>query len=348
MPRAVELIKGGFCCVLLIAAGCGEPPPAWEKIPLGKSADFREIAFTDPGNGWIVGGSFQITGGLIGRTADAGRTWRFTSDLTPRERMSVQAMHRFDATRAIVATDSGAILRTLDGGETWTLAARRGRINSLTSLVFLDERRGWAAGHGDVLATDDGGASWTPLTAKGADSSYRPQIRAIHFLDARQGWAAGMNALLMHTADGGTTWENVAPPVTAGTHPDFWDMCFVDAHTAWVVGDEETIVGTRDGGRTWTRQSLGLKHDDGLPGLTLTAVRFLDLNRGWITGLYAGHGRSLILRTENAGATWAVDADIAGEDLYTLAVQGREHLWTVGARVREGPQSIYRRSLATK
>ena len=81
------------------------------------------------------------------------------------------------------------------------------------------------------------------------------------------------------------------------------------------------------------------------PGFTITAVRFVDPKRGWITGFYAGLGRSLILRTEDAGATWAVDADIPGEELYALFVQGRERLWAIGARVRPGPQSIFRRAL---
>jgi len=74
-------------------------------------------------------------------------------------------------------------------------------------------------------------------------------------------------------------------------------------------------------------------------------VRFVDANHGWIAGFYSGLGRSLILRTEDAGATWAVDADIAGEELYTLFLQGRERLWAIGARVREGAQSLYRRRL---
>ena len=46
------------------------------------------------------------------------------------------------------------------------------------------------------------------------------------------------------------------------------------------------------------------------------------------------------------GASWLVDADIAGEELYALFVQGHETVWAVGARVRAGPQSIYRRTLA--
>ena len=351
--------------VLLAASSCSRPP-TWEALPLGTSADFRGIWFTDAAHGWIAGGGFQITGGLIGRTEDAGKTWRFTSNLTTRDRMSVPALHMFDSARGIVATGTGAILSTTDGGENWTAVTRRGRVDSLSRFFFLDERRGWAAGHGDVLLTDDGGETWTPLTPDGVDVSYRSPIRAIQFQDDRHGWIAGMQASLMRTADGGITWESVATPLAAAEHPNFWDMFFVDDQTAWVVGEEGTMLTTTNGGGTWTRQESGLKDarsaakleripraggvtvvdaGDRTPGFTITAVRFVDPKRGWITGFYAGLGRSLILRTEDAGATWAVDADIPGEELYALFVQGRERLWAIGARVRPGPQSIYRRAL---
>ena len=197
-------------CVLLAAASCSKAP-AWEALPLGTSADFRDIWFTDANHGWIAGGSYQIVGGLIGRTEDAGKTWRFTSNLTSRDRMSVPALHMFDSGRGVVATGSGAILSTTDGGENWTPVGRRGRVNSLSSLFFLDERRGWAAGHGDVLRTDDAGETWTPLTPEGVDTSYRSPVRAIQFQDDRHGWVAGMHASLMRTADGGVTWEPLSP-----------------------------------------------------------------------------------------------------------------------------------------
>ena len=126
------------------------------------------------------------------------------------------------------------------------------------------------------------------------------------------------------------------------------------------------MLTTTNGGGTWARQDTGLKDarsaakleripkpggsvvvdaGDRTPGFTITAVRFVDPNRGWITGFYAGLGRSLILRTDNAGATWVADAEIDGEELYALFVQGRERLWAIGGRVRPGPQSIYRRAL---
>ena len=350
--------------------------PTWEALPLGTSADFRGIWFTDANRGWITGGSYQIVGGLIGRTDDGGKTWRYTSNLTSREGMSVPALHMFDSARGLIATGS-TIRSTTDGGENWKPVEQRGRVSSVGSFFFLDERRGWAVGHGDVLRTEDAGETWTPLTPEGVDTSYRSSIRAMQFQDDRRGWTAGMHASLMRTADGGVTWEpafadplrragSVPTPLAAGEHPDFWDLFFVDSYTGWVVGEEGTILSTRDGGDTWTRQDTGLKDarsapkleriptargsikvdaGDRTPGFTVTAVRFVDASHGWIAGFYSGLGRSLILRTEDAGATWIVDADIAGEELHALFVQGREQLWAIGARVRPGPQSIYRRAL---
>jgi photosystem II stability/assembly factor-like uncharacterized protein len=352
-------------CLMLAITNCHKRA-AWEALPLGTSADFRAIWFTDADHGWVAGGGYNITGGLIGRTQDGGRTWTITSNLTERDRMSVTALHMFDARHGLAATGTGLTLSTTDGGDTWTAAARQGHADALSGLFFLDARRGWAAGHGDILRTDDGGDTWTSLTPAGVDTAYRAPVRAIQFQDEQRGWAAGMQASLMRTADGGVSWESVATPLATGEHPNFWDLFFVDQFTGWVVGEEGTILTTRDGGSTWKRQDTGLKDahstarleripqaggsvmvdaGDRTPGLTLSAVRFVDASHGWVTGFYAGLGRSLVLRTSDGGATWVTDADIAGEELYTLFVQGRERLWAIGARVREGPQSIYRRVL---
>jgi photosystem II stability/assembly factor-like uncharacterized protein len=334
-------------------------------LPLGTSADFRDIWFTDTDRGLIVGGGYQITGGLIGRSDDGGRTWRYTSNLTKRDGMTVSAVHVFDSGRAVVATGTGAIFSTSDGGESWAPVEQSGRPISLSAFFFLDERLGWAAGQGHVLRTDDAGRTWTAL-APDVDVSYKSPVRAIQFLDETNGWLVGMHASLMHSVDGGVTWSAVETPIVGNVRPSFWDMFFVDGQFGWVVGEEGTILATRDSGATWTRQTTALKDahsapkleripqaggvavidaGDRTPGLTLSAIRFVDRNRGWMTGFYANLGRSLILRTEDAGATWVVDADIAGEELRALFVQGRDRLWAIGARVREGPQSIYRRAI---
>jgi photosystem II stability/assembly factor-like uncharacterized protein len=350
-----------------MTAGCSRR--TWDALPLGTKAAFRDIYFADALHGWIAGGSHEITGGLIGRTTDGGKTWRFSSNLTSRDRMSAGPFHFLDAERGLVATGTGVILSTTDGGASWTPVSRRGRSSGISALFFLDDRQGWAAGIGDVLHTDDGGQTWTSLTPEGVDPTGRSPIRAIWFSDARNGVAAGMHSFLARTADGGATWEPVTIPHANGERPDFWDMTFVDSQFGWLVGAEGTILSTTDGGTTWTRQDTGVEDahsaptleripraggsvlvDAGgrTPGLTISAVRFIDRTHGWITGFYANLGRSLILRTEDGGAIWRVEAEIAGEELYALFIQGREVAWAIGARTREGPQAIYRLALDGK
>ena len=355
--------------LLLAAAGCSSKP-AWEALPLGTKADFRSIWFADATHGWISGGSFEITGGLVGRTLDGGKTWQFVSNLTERDRMSVESIHFVDTESGLAATSSGAILATTDAGASWMPVSMQGRVSGLSSMFFLDEGHGWAAGTGDVIRTDDGGETWTTAElppGDGEDRNYRSLIRAIHFLDDQNGWIAGMHLLLARSTDGGATWLPISIPSTGNERPNFWDLTFIDSEFGWVVGEEGLMFSTTDGGETWTPRSTGLKDahsapkletiphpggpvtidaGDRTPGFTISAVRFVDRKRGWVTGFYANLGRSLILRTEDGGGTWRVEADIAGEELRTLFIQGQDTAWAVGDRVREGVQSIYRRSLA--
>lgn len=74
----------------------------------------------------------------------------------------------------------------------------------------------------------------------------------------------------------------------------------------WAVGHEGTILHSADGGETWTQQ----RHDPPQPpddsaefdmhaGAPLLDVLFIDEQRGLAVGAY-----SLMLRTEDGGATW--------------------------------------------
>ncbi len=340
---------------------------AWEALPLGTVAEFKSLWFVDPMNGWIVGGGFKIPGGIVGRTRDGGKSWQFQSGIVSTSarttRFNVETVRFFDPQRGLVATDGGMILTTNDGGDNWAPVRQGlGLADTLVNLDFIDGQTGWAVGMGGVVRTLDAGASWVDL--RGARRERRLPGRAIRFLDAQTGWLVGQYATLMSTHDGGATWYPAATPLPAGEKPTFSDVFFLDDRTGWVVGEEGTILQTTDGGLTWIRQDTrlpdarsaprleriqrGSKIDvidagDRTPGLTLTAVRFVDKDHGWIVGYYAGLGRSLILRSQDGGATWAVEADIAGEELQALFALDANHLWTVGARVREGPQAIYRR-----
>jgi photosystem II stability/assembly factor-like uncharacterized protein len=71
-------------------------------------------------------------------------------------------------------------------------------------------------------------------------------------------------------------------------------------------------------------------------------VRFLDDRSGWVVGHFGFEGRSIVLRTEDAGESWALEGDVPGEELRALFVLDEHHAWAVGDRDRPGPQVLLR------
>ena len=353
---------------LLTVAACerkAPAPPLWESLPLGTSASFRGMWFTDADHGWIVGGAFDIPGGLIGGTRDGGKTWRYTNGGPPNvpslSGCSFAAVHFFDAKTGLAAGDCGSIFSTVDAGGHWD--GIRNVQPFIFAMQFADDRNGWAIGGTKVLRTTDAGQSWSSLDASRDVRDMAP--RAIQFLDERLGWLAGRHGGLMRTDDGGETWTAAALPLAGNAKPDLNAMHFVDRDCGWVVGDNGTILRTLDGGQAWVVQETGVPGvrsekrperiqladrvvtvdtGDRTPGLTLSAVRFVSRDRGWVLGYFRGEARSLILHTRDGGATWKIEADITGEELNAIFVVDADRVWAVGARVRPGMQSIYRRA----
>src|SRR5262249_6402670 len=155
------------------------------------------------------------------------------------------------------------------------------------------------------------------------------------------------------TDDGGEDWSSVALPFRVGERPTLWDITFTDAAHGWVVGERGNIFHTSDGGTTWILQESGVPVVRVIPKgepprpreivpeletdpdrLALTAVQFADSASGWAVGYYADVAESVVLRTENGGASWETEHVEPGELLRSLFVLDREHAWAAGDRAR--------------
>jgi photosystem II stability/assembly factor-like uncharacterized protein len=319
--------------------------------------------FSDSLNGWITGGGYLIDGGIVGRTRDGGKTWRFQTGVLPGggTRFTLNRVHFFDMNRGCAVGASGIALLTSDGGETWR-KTRHGRSGGdmLTDLQFLDERNGWACGPASIVRTQDGGETWGALVTNTAENGYL-SASAIHFTDLVHGWLVGQNGCLMRSDDGGVTWTPIQLPLNKDDRPNFWDITFIGATDGWIVGDQGSIFHTTDGGATWTRQANGVPIDrmrgkfeparpkepipdldDGPSRLTLSAVRFSDANHGYAVGYYADVGESVILGTEDGGASWRIARSEPGEILRALFMIDPDHAWAAGDRARTATQVVLR------
>jgi len=252
---------------------------SWGYEPTGVNHWFEDVCFVDAEKGWIVGD------GAILATRDGGATWETCTPGADGFFFGF-GVSFVDAGTGWVASAivqggnweaaEGAILKTTDGGLTWT-EQTSGILNlPYSGVSFVNANMGWTVGRTTILATADGGTTWEP------QSTGTPvDLVSVFFVDANRGWIvgyAGNNGTIFATADGGATWV----PQTSGTTTTLRRVSFVDASTGWIVGsmgwgDAGTILASKDGGETWTLQTTETHR-------ALFDIVFVDANTGWVVG----------------------------------------------------------------
>ena len=212
---------------------------------------------------------------------------------------------------------SGAILKTADGGETWMLRSS-GTSQSLMAVTFAgDGETGWAVGrNGTILKSVDGGDRW-----ERRESGTTVALEAVTFAeDGQTGWVVGEKGTILKTVDGGETWMSRS----SGTSIWLTAVTFTgDGETGWAVGWNGTILKTIDRGENWTpRESPTTNRVE----IYLEAVTFAEDGRsGWAVGEYGP-----ILKTDDGGETWQERPSPARRlHSVTFADDGRTG-WAVG------------------
>lgn len=140
-----------------------------------------------------------------------------------------------------IGTDRGDILKSIDGGATWTPM-----LVSIATIVngmhWLDEAHGFIAMPGGLRETNNGGITWTNRLQTSAVA-----MRDIYVGTDAVGFACGDSGLLYKTTDGGLNWTYV----NLGVIWNFHDLHFVDSTTGYICTANNYVIKTTDGGATW-------------------------------------------------------------------------------------------------
>lgn len=158
--------------------------------------------------------------------------------------------------RAVAVGDHGVVLLSDDGRQFRQAKAVPVR-SLLTSVQFIDERRGYAAGHdGVVLGTQDGGETWTLLRA---EPGKEQPVLSLHFDSPEHGIAVGLYGWAIETRDAGRTWAPLQ--VAEGESADRHLMhVFTSGSGAWlIVGEGGVVFRSADKGRSWQQMDAGGK-----------------------------------------------------------------------------------------
>ncbi len=150
-------------------------------------------------------------------------------------------------TRMVAVGEFGNIILSDDNGKTWRQANRVPTTMTLTNVVFVNDKKGWAVGHDAVIITsDDGGENWTRQYGgdiKNADAA----ILAVYFKDENNGFAVGAFNKTLVTTDGGKTWtkrDTLMPPREPSKAPATEDSGVDDVATVAATAENDPFART--------------------------------------------------------------------------------------------------------
>ena len=200
-------------------------------------------------DGAAAGSRLVVVGerGHVLLSDDRGASW--TQARVP-VRALLTAVHMRGERIGWAVGHDATILRTRDGGETWTLVHRAPEEElPLLDVWFRNDSVGFAVGaYGYFLATRDGGETWTRRTVGEDDFHLNALIPASGRL-----YIAAEAGVAYRSDDAGETWRKLASPY-AGS---WFGGLALDGDEVLLAGLRGHLFRSDDAGESWTRVPTG-------------------------------------------------------------------------------------------
>jgi photosystem II stability/assembly factor-like uncharacterized protein len=279
---------------------------SWSPQGSGTTLDLLDVCFVDPDNGWVSVLFYDNTAGWVLHTSSAGAFWQqqpigFTS-------YSESALDFTSLTEGWLATytyNDASILRTVDGGATWTRQLLCGSNSRLYDLDMHDSVNGAACGtDGRVALTGDGGSLWETYSIGWIEGIY-PDLFSVSMPEASRVFSGGEGGALFETTDL-TDWDALSNRMTFS---DLISVCSVSGDEVWACGESGTILHSSDAGAGWEIQDVPAS----VAG-QLNDIVFLNEDNGFACGVGSP---GCVIRTQDGGQTWE-DCTPAVPSLKTL------------------------------
>jgi len=252
---------------------------------------------------------------------DSGATWRQSAHVPTRALLT--AVTLLDERQGWAVGHDEVILRTSDGGATWTKVHDAPQAERpLLDIWFADARRGIAIGaYAAFYTTDDGGATWVarPFVDAAAPPAAEDELPADYHLNRITAvgshlFIAGEAGQVYRSDDQGATWRSMALPYDGS----MYGLLALGDESLLVFGLRGKLFRSDDAGASWMPLETGTV-------AMLTAGVRLDERRLAIVGLA---GTVLVSRDGGASFTLQQRADRKG--LSGAVAAGPDALLAVG------------------
>ena len=308
----------------------------WNISSEGYTGAWINYVGMDPQHPEIV----YAVGGLgIAKSIDAGQGWAYVNPKHEVPPVSSLSINPLNAQNVIASTGySGLILRTTDGGESWTtvfnpmLPLRY--FENLHSVVQFARFSGnadiiYAAGRSaeataalnrftkslGVLKSTDDGAHWEFVT-NGLIADLNINTVAIHPSNPNIVYAGTLNGGIYQTSDAGAYWQAIGGNFAMDIRSIAIDP--VNPKILYAGTEGSGVFRSTDGGLTWKHGGIGLD-----PNATIRSIVIDPTNPA---NVWAADNRSGVYRSTDRGDTWSIANDglsMRAVNILTISADGK-------------------------
>ncbi len=233
---------------------------------------------------------------------------------------------------ATTSTTLGYVIRTTNGGTTWTNVTGNMPSSSfgLYTISAISENEAWVgASDGGVYHTTNGGTNWTFVTMPAPAT---PFVNVIHFFNQNTGFIQGDPSGgvwgYYWTTNAGVNWTHGPAPTATGTEAG-WNNSYCALDTGniwWGTNNTKIYKGSLRGG--FTAQTT--------IGAYSFGVAFCNATTGIATMTTSTPAVSANNVTVNGGTTWTSGFLPAGIQFGLKAIPGTPYVFMAGARATGG------------
>lgn len=276
---------------------------------------WQSLSFVNSTTGYMCGYITPAWSGRLMKTTDAGISWVPITSVPTAANVPFLSVSSPNDTLIVIGCSSGNIIRSTDGGNSWSSPINAGSQYYLDRMRFANRDTGFASGYGTFSVTTDGGITWTARTT-GLPLNYsyldvdivRQESTLIVFL-------TGHDRYLYRSSNLGVSWDTVnfvgenQSALFSGLSSDF-----LNAEQFLTVGVSGMINMRSDAGRmsyTYAVKASGDVYDiwtDQETGRVITV------------GVPSPSGNDQILSSSDDGETWSVQPVNSGATFKSICM----------------------------
>ena len=241
-------------------------------------------------------------------TPDAGETWQRQGEgSVALQGIDVSDIWAIDENNVWATGINNTILRTIDGGQTWTRIQAPANLPNaeLSPICIVNKSNIWIAGssglNGLIYKSIDNGSTWTMLDTAffhhnrlqglWANNTDKVFVVGEHHIEGND-----PRGFIGYTLDGGVTWDSITPA------NDFnkwtWIGVVSSGNTIVIYGSKAHYIVSTDGGNTWKNDSVPVTGGGGAKA-DINDLIMLDPQTWW-----GAFDMGNIFITTDGGTTW--------------------------------------------